>query len=215
MAAVDLTRCQKRVIELLVAAGRAARYTAAVGDNSRYAVTQEITDAIIEADLIICRDIIETAGHPYAAQFMGVTGNLANGDLIPAFMGVVADVYVDDELSSLASSRDEILEIRANAALYPNVGAWHFIENSILYHTGTNGVVRRPVLARDNAACQAHEAYEEADVVGAISLLAKDGAMSGDSFYQYHNGLFLGCRQMIRQKVLIVPEQTRYEKAAA
>lgn len=209
--AVDVNAVAKRVIELLLAAGRASRYTAVVGDNARYAVTQEILDAILEADANVCRAICETPGHPYAAAFVTPTGNLASGTIIPAYVGCPIDVTVDGEFSRLAESRAEILEILANPTLYPDVEAWHFIENSILYHTGTDGIVKHPAFTKTSA-CQAHESYQSADVAGAISLLPKDGG--DDSFFDHWLKIYVGMEAQIRNRQLVISESEQYEKAA-
>lgn len=210
--AVDVNAVAKRVIELLLAAGRASRYTAVAGDNARYAVTQEILDAILEADANVCRAICETPGHSFASTFLTDTDALESGEEVPGFAGGIVDVKVDGTSARLASSRGEILEVAANSALYPDIGGWYFVENSILFHTGTGGVVRHAAFSMTDA-CQAHESYRSAVVAGAVMLLAKDG---GDpAFYQHYVGIFAQQERAIRGGQMVVPEATAYEQLAA
>lgn len=215
MAVVSLSRVRTRVIELLLAAPRASRYTSAVGNNGVYAVTQEITDAIIAADEQVCLAIIETVGHPYRTAFMSASTNLSNGDYVPAHVGAHGEVDIDVtgtgtfRPSQRAESRDAVQEIIEFPSIYSSK-RFHFIEDSRIYHAGSAARVQYPVFTLNTSACQAHEAYEDLVVYGAISHLEKKGAEAG--FFDKYARLFELGKQMIRGKLLTIPEQAQLEQ---
>lgn len=182
MAVVSISRVRKRVIELLLAAGRGARYADAVADQKRYTVLQEITDAVVESDMQRCAVIISTVGHPYRASFMTPTGNLATGDFItPAGIAQHGKVEIDPtgtgtfKAGRLAKSHDHLLEIIHHPTLFPNSKRWYWIEDSVIEHSGSAAKVWYPSFTKNDAACQAHELYTAGVLAGTIPLLRKDG----------------------------------------
>lgn len=215
MAVVDIATVRKRVISLLMA-NRLGPYSGAVGTgsstNSRYQSTQEITDAALEADAMVVETIIGTAGHPYASQFMTVSANIVSGGLIPAHTGVQGIVRVDGVVARLAGSEAEIAEIIANPALYPNASKWYVINGSNIVHTGTNATVTYPVFNPSTTACQSPSVYESAVVAGAISLLAKDGAVTPE-LYGAMGQFFQTCLRMIAGMQTVLPPVEQAEKA--
>lgn len=214
MAVADISRIRKRVIELLLASPRASRYGGTVGDNARYSVTQEVTDAALETDAEVCQDIISTPGHPYRSGFMAVSSNLSNGDFVPAHVGAHGEVDIDVSgggtfrPSQLGKGRDEIQAILEFPSLYASK-RFHWIEDSRIYHAGSAARVWTPSFTKTSA-CQAHEAYEGVVAFGTVERLEKDG---GDpSFFQKYGRLYLLGRQFIRQKELVIPAQAELEK---
>lgn len=213
---VSLAKVRTRVISLLQA-NRLDPYSGTVGTgsgaNSRYQVDQEINDTILEADSVVCLAIIETSGHPYAAQFLTSSGNLTHGTVIPAHIGEIAKVTVDATPSRQTKSLTELLEVKANAALYPSATKYHFLEGGYAYNTGTNVVVVYPAFTK-TAACQAHEVYEAAVVCLTIALLAKDGSLTPElySTYSEYADRYLG---MIKEKQETIPELEQVERAVA
>lgn len=222
MAVVSESRARKRVIELLLAGGRSARYAgtvSAVDGNARFEVQQEITDAVIEADMAVCLAIIETTGHPYRVGFMTVAGPLANEDYITGHVGAHGDVQIDETGSGsykgglLAASKDEVLEVIQCPALYANAKRFYWIEDSKLYHTGAAARVYYPAFTKNDAVCQAHEAYTAAVIAGAIAHLVKDAV--GDEFASFYINQFQNYLRMIKGSLLVIPEAQQFEKAAA
>lgn len=218
MAVVSISRVRKRVIELLLAAGRGARYADAVADQKRYAVLQELTDAIVEADMSVCMAVIETPGHPYRASFMTPSPNLASGDFIPAHVGGHGKVEIDNgsgfKGGRLASSREEVLEMIEQPSLYASGGRWYWIEDNEIVHNGSAAKVWYPSFTKNDAACQAHELYTAAVLAAAIPLLRKDG---GDaSFYDDYAVIASLCEARIRRRERTLPdiEQLKVELAA-
>ena len=210
MAVVSISRVRKRVIELLLAAGRGARYTDAVGDQKRYAVLQELTDAIVEADMHVCMAILETPGHPYRAGFMTPSGNLANGDFIPAHVGGHGKVEIDPTGGGtfrggiLAESLDELLEVLHHPTLFPNCTRYYFVEDGCIHHTGSAAKVWYPAFTKNDAACQAHELYTAAVIAGAIALLRKDGGDPG--FFNDYAQAALAAEALIRGGAKALPD---------
>lgn len=171
MPATNLQTCQKRVISILQA-NRLNPYGGVVGtgssQNSRYQVNQEITDAILEADAVICQARISTPGDPYRNTWMSVSADIANGALIPPHIGVVTGLqvkvgstYTD---ARFATSRAEMLALRAHPTLYPNAKNWGFVESGLLYHNGDFARVWRSTFTK-SAACQSPE-QDQTAVIG-------------------------------------------------
>ena len=145
MPATSLTTCQRRVISVLFA-NRLSPYAGTTsGSNSRYQVTQEITDAILEYDALICQARMSNPGDPYRNTWMSVSPDLANGELIPPQIGALGGVEVKVGTTytpaRFASSKAEILAMRAHPALYPDAKNWAFVEDGILYQNGDAGRV--------------------------------------------------------------------------
>jgi hypothetical protein len=218
MAVVSISRVRKRVIELLLAAGRGARYADAVADQKRYTVLQELTDAIVEADMLVCMAIIETPGHPYRAGFMTPSTNLATGDFIPAHVGGHGKVEIDNgsgyKGGRLASSREEVLEMIDQPSLYATGGRWYWVEDNEIVHNGSAAKVWYPSFTKTDAACQAHELYTAAVMVNTIPLLRKDG---GDPQFYDDFAVMAGLAEArIRRGERTLPdiEQLKVELAA-
>lgn len=213
MAVVSISRVRKRVIELLLAAGRGARYTDAVGDQKRYAALQELTDAIIEADMQVCLAILETPGHPYASGFMTASSNLANGDILPAFVGALGKVEIDPTGAGtfrggiLAPSLDELLEVIHHASLFPTCTRYYWVEGNVINHSGSAARVYYPSFTKNDSACQAHEAYTLAVLCRALSVLRKDGGDPG--FYSDYAQMADIAELKIRGKETTLPDLSR------
>lgn len=193
---------------MLLAAGRGARYTDAVGDQKRYTVLQELTDAIVEADMAVCLAVIETPGHPYRVGFMGPSSNLASGDFIPAHVGGHGKVEIDNgsgfKPGLLAKSRDDVSEMIAQTALFAATARWYWIEDNEIVHNGNAAKVWYPSFTKNDAACQAHELYTAAVLCAVIPLLRKDG---GDpQFYNDFAEMFSLAEQRIRRRERVIPD---------
>lgn len=208
MAAVSISRVRKRVIELLLAAGRGARYTDAVGDQKRYTVLQELTDAIVEADMAVCMAIIETPGHPYRTSFMTPSSNLASGDFIPAHVGGHGKVEIDNgsgfKPGLLAKSRDDVSEMIAQTALFAATGRWYWIEDNEIVHNGNAAKVWYPSFTMNLSACQAHELYTAAVICATIPLLRKDGGEA--QFYDDYARMYALAESRIRRRERVIPD---------
>jgi hypothetical protein len=219
MAVASLSRIQQRVIELLLAAGRGARYTSTVGDSGLYAVTQEVTDAIIEADMRFCEAVISTPGHPYRPSFMVASSNLASSESIPPHVGAHGKVLIDPtgagafKRGILADSMDEVAEVLHHPTLYPNCKLYYFIEDSVIEHTGSAARVYYPSFTKNDAACQSHELYTEGVACAAIAILEKKG---GDTqFYRDYRDMAAVAEMKARGRAEVIPEieQLRLELA--
>lgn len=198
MPSTNLQTCQKRVISILMA-NRLSPYAGVVGtgasQNSRYQVTQEITDAILEADAVICQARISTPGDPYRNTWVSFSADLAHAALIPPHIGSVGgvDVKVGETYTParFTSSKAEILAMRAHPTLYPNAQNWAFIEDSQLFHNGDFGRVWRSMFTK-SAACQSPEQDQTAVIAGAVGSLPKDGSVTpeiysmGASYFQWY-----------------------------
>ena len=185
MPTVNLLRCQKRVVSILFANRLSPYAGTASGSNSRYQVTQEITDAILEADAVICQARMNTPGDPYRASWQAYSADLANGALIPPGIGSVGGLQVKVGLvytdARFTGSRAELLAMRAHPALYLNAANWGFIEDGVLYHNGDFGRVWMPEFTKSTT-CQAPETDELGVIATALGGLPKDGAVTPEIY---------------------------------
>lgn len=222
MAVVDISRARKRVVELLLASPRSARYSGTVSatdGSARFEVLQEITDAIVEADMAVCLAVIDTPGHPYRTGFLVASPNLASEDLLPAHVGAVGAVRIDETGSGtfrdglLAESRDDLVEALRHPSLYPDAKRLYWVEDGQIVHGGAAARVYYPSFTKNDSACQAHEAYTQAVICGAVAGLVKDA--TGGDFAAFYVRQFEAYLRMVRDRLLVIPEAQQFEKAAA
>jgi hypothetical protein len=169
--------------------------------------------------MLVCLEIINTPDHPYRASFMVASGNLANEEFIPAHIGEHGQVRIDETGGGtfngglLAKSKDEILSVIQCPSLYTNAKRWYWIEDGQLFHSGSAARIYYPSFTKNDSACQSHEAYTAAVIVGAVGFLAKDGALSGDEFYKFYLEQFDAMRAEIRGGARVIPEAQMFERA--
>lgn len=211
MPSTNLQTCQKRVHSILMT-NRLSPYAGTVGTgsggNSRYQSDQEITDAILEADAVICQARISTPGDPYRNTWVTTSGDLAHGALIPAHIGSVGGVEVKVGSTytpaRFASSKAEILAMRAHPTLYPDAKNWCYLIDGQIFHNGDSARVWRSTFTK-SAAPQSPEQDEWAVICGAISGLAKDGANTPE-IYSQCGQYFQSYIQMLRGESVVVPQ---------
>lgn len=220
MPAVSLQIVKRRVISILMA-NRLAPYAGVVGTgsagNSRYQSDQEIEDTILEADAVIVQARISTPGDPYRNTWVTATADLAHAALIPPHIGSVGgvDVKVGSTYTParFASSKAEILAMRAHPALYPDAKNWAFILDSVIYHNGDSARVWRSTFTK-SATTQSPEQDEPAVVCGAISFLPKDGSVTPE-IYENCARYFQAYIQMIKGDEVALPKVEQLETVLA
>jgi hypothetical protein len=220
MPSTSLTIVKRRVISILMA-NRLNPYAGTIptpATNSRYQSTTEIEDAALEADAIIVQARISTPGDPYRNTWVSFTPDLAHASLIPAHIGSVGGVEV--KVGSVytparfASSKAEILAMRAHPALYPDAKNWVWIENSELYHNGDFARVWRSTFSK-SAACQSPEQDQTAVIALTLGSLAKDGSVTPEI---YDAGTKYGMwyiQSVIKGQSVSLPEVEQIESALA
>lgn len=218
MATVDITDVKKRVIAILLAAPQTAPYSGSViGLNSqpatgRYGSNDEIERAILEADARVCLAIIESIGNGYRSQFLTESTGLSSGDNIPAHVGQIGLVKVDDSPARLARSRNQMIQVIENPELYPEAQKWFWTDDVTIYHNGTEATVEYPSFEIDTD-CQSPDVYESAVVSGSVGLLMKDGGAS--DYYGYYARLYAQQEALIRGGATVIPPVEEYEVKAA
>lgn len=198
----------------LLFVNRLSPYTGTVGTgsglNARYQDANEFNDTILEIDSQIILARVSSPGDPYAGQFIGASANISHGGIVPAHIGFIAKITVDGVVSRQTTSLAELLEVKANAALYPNASAWHFMEAGCLYISGTVGVVYYPTYTK-TAACQAPDVDELAEVMGTVGSLPKDGAVTPE-LYTTAMSYYMAYLQKLEGKDVILPEIQQIER---
>jgi hypothetical protein len=195
MAVADITRIQKRVVQLLNARSSDVNYSASPsGKNTAFLSTQEITDAILEADaMVVIQGILASVDHPLRAAFLVASANLASGAAIPECVGPIGRVDLSQDGSTwtpgIWNGKDDVLMGRMFTTTplpYTQtsgfIGYYNLSDNSI-YHTSTHARIYLPQFTRTSA-CQAHEGLESAIIAGAIMLLKKDSSNAEHDYYQ-------------------------------
>lgn len=221
MPSTNLQTCQKRVISILMA-NRLNPYAGVVGtgssQNSRYQVNQEITDAILEADAVICQARISTPGDPYRNTWVSFSADLAHAALIPPHIGSVGGVEVKVGSTytpaRFTSSKAEILAMRAHPTLYPDAKNWAFIEDAQIFHNGDFARVWRSSFTK-SATCQSPDQDQTSVIAGALGGLAKDGSVTpeiytmGATYFQWY------LQTQIKGQVVALPEIQQIEQRLA
>ena len=220
MPSVNLQTCQKRVISILMA-NRLSPYAGTIpspATNSRYQSLPEITDAILEADAVICQARISTPGDPYRNTWLSVSADIANGALVPPHIGVitglqvkVGSTYTD---ARFADSRAEMLALRAHPTLYPNAKNWGFVESGLLYHNGDFGRVWRSTFTKSEV-CQAPEQDQTAVVAAALGSLPKDGSVTPEIYSMGARYADWYITTQIKGQSMALPEVQQIEEALA
>lgn len=221
MPATNLQTCQKRVISILMA-NRLSPYAGTVGtgssQNSRYQVTQEITDAILEADAVICQARISMPGDPYRNTWVTFSADLAHAALIPPHIGSVGgvDVKVGSTYTParFTSSKAEILAMRAHPTLYPNAQNWAFLEDAVIYHNGDYARVWRSLFTKSSV-CQSPEQDQTAVIAGAVGTLPKDGAVTPEIYQMGANYFQWYIESVIKGNPVPLPEVQQIEQRLA
>lgn len=218
MPATNLLTCQRRVISVLFANRLSPYAGTASGSNSRYQVTQEITDAILEADAVICQARLSTPGDPYRNTWMSVSADIANGALIPPHIGAVVGLQVKVGSTytnaRFAKSRAEVLAMNAHPALYPDAENWGFIEAEMLYVNGDYGRVWRSQFTKSSV-CQSPEQDQTAVIAGGLAAIPKDGSVTpeiysmGAAYFQWY------IASQIKGQNVTLPETEQIEQALA
>lgn len=218
MPQTNLLLCQKRVVSILFANRLNPYAGTASGSNSRYQVTQEITDSILEADAVICQARMNTPGDPYRSSWLVVSADINNGELIPAHTGSVGGVEVAISTTyapaRFASSRAEILAMRAHPLLYTNAERWAFIEDGTLYHNGTTGRVWVPEFTKSSV-CQSPDVDQTAVIAGALAGLPKDGAVTPEIYGAGATYMQWYIASQIKGERIALPEVEQIEQKLA
>lgn len=187
MASVSLITVQRRVISILMA-NRLSPYAGVIptpATNSRYQSTQEIIDTILEADAVICQARISTPGDPYRNTWVSFTADLAHAALIPPHIGSIGGVDVKVSTTytpaRFASSKAEILAMRAHPTLYTNAQHWVWLEDGVVYHNGDFARIWRTMFSK-SAVCQSPEQDELAVIALTLGSIPKDGAVTPEIY---------------------------------
>lgn len=217
MAQCNIQRIRTRAIAILLA-NRLSSYSDLVGGNSRYPVTQEFTDTILEVDAMVVNARLSNPGDPYRPGFMiAPSVNLAHGDLIPSHIGAHGDVDVSIggvfEPARYAKSRAEVIALREHPALYPNTKRWAFIEDNRVFHNGDAARVWYPSFTKGSV-CQAPEQDELAEICGTVAMMPKDGAVTPELYGQLGQ-YFAAYLAMLRGEKATLPPIEEVERQLA
>lgn len=214
---VLLAEVQKRVAKILVADPDDGSYAVATTDQMHYA-PQEITDAILETDMEVLREILSTLSNPYRVNYLANSADLNYGDTIPFHTGKIG--HVDVKIGAnyvpgiLAPSLEAISRWAADTVLFPTVdcaGRYYITEEHKVFFIGDKIRVQVPSDIVVTGACQSPQNYTATVVRGSVSLLVKDGTdenLLQNMYAQYQRDL-----EMIRQGANAVPALDLFKRA--
>lgn len=180
----DLTRCQKRLAQILVANPDDGSYAVATTDQQKYA-PQDLTDALLQADIEICRIIQETVGHGFRAQYGSMVGPIAYGATIQAHPGKLGSVEIQITAGSawhpgiLAEDLGVVRKVKLNpdgmyGSATENEGLYYISEDLKIYYIGTDARLFVPTDLVIAAALQSPAVYEPTVLRSAVRLVIKD-----------------------------------------
>lgn len=220
MPSTNLQTVQKRVISILMA-NRLSPYAGTIptpASNSRYQDNDEIKDAALEADTVICQARITTPGDPHRNKWISLTADLASGVLIPEHTGAivgfqvkVGSTYTD---ARFTSSRAEVLAMRTHPTLYPNAQNWGFVEEGMLYHNGDFGRIWRSNFTKSDA-CQSPEEDQTAVIAGTLGSLPKDGSVTPEIYTMGARYFEWYIQTQIKGQPVALPEIQQIEQRLA
>lgn len=217
MTVVSITECEKRVAACLTAGPDDGTYASASTDQTKV-TAGEITDAILESDLEVCRTIVETPGNGYRAQYLANSADLNYGDSVGAHPGKIGHVDIkvgSDYLAGiLAPSLEAIAKWKADTTLFPTAsarGRYYITEDHKVFFIGDKARVQVITDIVKTAACQAPIIYTASVIRGAVSLLGKDGVDMG--MIQNYYAQFQRDLEMIKAGAAAVPALDMYKRA--
>jgi hypothetical protein len=182
MALADFTRVKKRIIQILGANDTA--YGATVSGNmGAFPYDQEITDACLESDAMICTE--SYFAHPtLGTRFHSTSGTLANGDALPEFIGRHGKVELQDSDGNWgpgapADSKDSVVNLVRYGTGFlggaENIEGLYFIDRGYIFHSSTGARVKYPAYTK-TASLQSLDMHEQALIAGALMMLYKHGS---------------------------------------
>lgn len=167
--AISFTKVGSLVVAQLNAAGT---YTTTPTDPRFY--TQQIKDAINDADAFVVALILGTAGHPALGSFLPTSSVVAHLGTIPAHIGPIVAVTVDGK-GAQEWPKTEIEAERSNALSLTKYDKHFWIDSgSLLYHNGTSASVFYRTFVQsvaDPPTLQSPEEYAEAVACRALAFL--------------------------------------------
>jgi len=194
MALALLANTSPRLIQLLNA--NRGSYSSSIGTGATgigaYPFQQEIVDAQIEADgLLITQGYFQTAKSPLRNRFLTQSANLADGDKLPEFDGLIGKCEWSSNgsawrASDLAKSKADVTEARQNGS-YVGAAAfyglhWFDEQEGYIFHTSPFFRLFYPSYTK-TAVLQANENHVPAIIAGALMLLYKDSSNAMHEFY--------------------------------
>lgn len=183
-------------------------------------VTQTaVKDAILQADMELCHDIISSPTNSFRNLFITDTPTpLSHGDELPAFSGQHGRVYsiVDNEKvpGRLARNLDHVVKTRRAPGVYGvPADALYWIENGYIFFAGDSDriYVEVPNLTKSETdVLQSPLAYENALIAYSIPhCFVEEQAGESKSFYAQQAASY---KAMIRGDALTVPNVERYQR---
>jgi hypothetical protein len=180
----DLTRCEKRVGQILNAGPDDGSYAVPTTDQAKYAPA-DIVDAIKQIDIEVVRTIQETVGQGYRGQYGAMAASNAYGAALPAHPGKFGSVEIQLtsgsawEIGILAENVDIVRKLHRNpdnmyGSATENEGVYYISEDLRIYYIGLDARVFIPTEVVIGSTLLAPISYEATLIRGSIKFLLKD-----------------------------------------
>lgn len=205
MALADLSRVKKRFIQILGANRLAYANTIGTGNAGIGSVRydQELTDILLEADALVITEGYFQSLMSLRNRFLTVSANIANGDKLPEFVGIIgkSEYSIDGVtwyLSQDAVSKEDVINAARLGTGYTSAADFaghHFFEEGYAFHSSPYFRVEYPNYTKTTA-LQSLEVHEPLVISGGLMLAYKDSSIHAADYYQ---NLFHSLLERVKQ----------------
>ncbi len=137
-----------------------------------------INQAILDADAIVTKAIMENPLHPKRSAYL-TAASAVNGQLLDEHLGPAGDVFIDGSFG-IRTTADNIQRWARNADLFDNPEGYFVFEGERFFFNGSEATVDLCTYVRTSA-CQAPSEYNAVENHLTLALIFKlggDGAMA-------------------------------------
>lgn len=212
----NIDECLKRMNRTLMTTDSYVITLSSPPKKRSYNSDQELRDLILEADELLCWDVRNSVGHPWAPTFFdsnccGILRHL--NKIKPSDAPLHAVEWLDTSTwrASVECDKADIVEAVRDYTLYGAAASdtygFHNIVGNILYTTSPSVRVTQANWGRDTA-CQSPITFTTAIIMLAIALSPKDGLDT--NLLNYCDRKSAEFRQMIRGGDMLLPEVTQF-----
>lgn len=195
MALATLANLKPPLIQILNA--NRGSYSSSVGTGAdrmgAYPFDQEVVDALLRADGHVITEGYFLSKMALRDRFFVPSSNLANGDQLPEFQGLIGKCeYSLDGVtwspSVESQSKDDVVGARASGAAYVGANAFagqHFIDDAdgCVYHSSPFFRIEYPAYTRTTV-LQANQGHDGAILAFAVAFLYKERSNAAFEYYK-------------------------------
>lgn len=154
--------------EVVAQMNLAVTYTATVTDPRAY--SQQVTDAVLNADGMVIEAILSNPSNGQRAAFI-ISTTVAHAGALPARIGPIDSVVIGGK-GAVPWDISEIENERTNRLTLTSINPHFAIEGNVLFHNqGATAATVRYVSYAKSGACQSPDEYGGVVLCGALMLM--------------------------------------------